>query len=66
MPVNNEATESTSTFESRTELKIGRQLPPPFAMMYISNFLRRTDRGGWLYSVIIVPGSGEFSKESSK
>jgi hypothetical protein len=43
-----------ATFESRTELKPGQRLPPPFARMFISHFLRRTDNGGWLYSVVIV------------
>lgn len=53
--MNKEETGSTSTFESRVELAPGTQLPPPFAMMYISRFLRRTDSGGWLYAVIILP-----------
>lgn len=54
--MNKEETGSTSTFESRTELTPGIQFPPPFAMMYITHFLRRTDSGGWLYAVIVLPG----------
>lgn len=58
MPMENETTESTSMFESPTELEIGQQLPPPFAQMYIARFLHRTERGWWLYSVIIIPKGG--------
>ena len=58
-PNENEQADSGSTFESHNELEIGRQLPPPFARMYIARFLRRTDNGGWLYSVIVLPPGGE-------
>ena len=43
--------DSLSTFESRTELPIGTRMPHPFERMLISAFLRRTDTGGWLYSL---------------
>ena len=52
------ADDDAPTFESRAELKIGQQLPPPFARLFISRFLRRTDNGGWLYSVMIVDPPG--------
>ena len=54
MPKNNE-TESTSLFESRQELPIGARMPPPFEMFCIASFLRRTNTGGWLYAIAIVP-----------
>ena len=50
--------ETESTFESRNELSIGQRLPPPFAHLQINVFLRRTDSGGWLYSVSFIPPEG--------
>lgn len=49
---------SDSTFESRVKLEIGAYLPPPFSALYIREFVRRTESGGWLYSL----GRGEGAR----
>lgn len=52
---------SDSLWENPNELEIGTHLPPPFSRLYIREFLRRTESGGWLYAL----GKDEVTSDES-
>jgi hypothetical protein len=51
VPIDGNVASTDSVYESKAELPIGLRLPPPFSRLFISEFLRRTDAGGWLYAL---------------